>query len=63
MKSKYPVNLLKVQYRMHPEISQVIGHAFYDGLLEDGDMMHGEPKIVPKSFLMLHIDTSSEIFG
>ena len=29
MRGNYPVNLLKVQYRMHPEISRVIGSTFY----------------------------------
>ena len=59
MKSKYPVSLLKIQYRMHPEISRVIGTAFYDNLLEDGKKMTTEPKMVPKAFMMVHIGDSS----
>jgi superfamily I DNA and/or RNA helicase len=29
MKSGYPVNILKTQYRMHPQISAIIGTNFY----------------------------------
>ena len=54
-KSKYPVNLLKIQYRMHPDISRVIGSAFYDGLLEDGSDMVADPKMVPRAFMMIHL--------
>ena len=63
MKSGYPVNLLNIQYRMHPEISRIIGSAFYEGLLQDGETMAVEPKVVPKSFMMVHVESSSEIFG
>lgn len=39
MRSEYPVNMLKIQYRMHSDISYVIGNTFYQGLLEDGNQM------------------------
>jgi superfamily I DNA and/or RNA helicase len=55
--------MLKVQYRMHPDISRVVGSAFYEGLLEDGLEIYPEPRGVPKAFMMLHVDSSSEIFG
>jgi senataxin len=35
MKCGYPVNILKIQYRMHPYISRVIGNVFYGGMLQD----------------------------
>lgn len=35
MKSGYPVNVLKTQYRMHPDISSVIGSNFYGQKLND----------------------------
>ncbi len=37
MKCDYPVNVLKVQYRMHPEISHVIGKHFYGSQLVNGE--------------------------
>jgi senataxin len=39
MRSEYPVSMLKIQYRMHPDISEVIGNVFYQGLLENGNQM------------------------
>ena len=35
MKSGYPVNVLKTQYRRHPDISSVIGSNFYGQKLND----------------------------
>lgn len=63
MRSEFPVNMLRVQYRMHADISKVIGSTFYHGLLEDGSLMATEPQGVPSAFFMLHIDNSCEIFG
>lgn len=33
MRSGYPVSMLKIQYRMHPQISSIVGSSFYEGLL------------------------------
>jgi len=33
----FPVQMLKIQYRMHPEISIFPSKEFYDGILEDGE--------------------------
>ncbi len=63
MRSEYPVSMLKVQYRMHPDISRVIGGTFYQGLLEDGNKMATEYNGVPSAFILLHIDNSCEIFA
>lgn len=63
MRSEYPISMLKIQYRMHKDISQVIGHTFYQGLLEDGNQMLVEPQGIPSSFILLHIDNSCELFG
>lgn len=35
--SGYPVNVLDVQYRMHPEISAFPSREFYEGRLKDGE--------------------------
>ncbi|XP_071697081.1 probable helicase MAGATAMA 3 [Rutidosis leptorrhynchoides] len=35
-KAGYPVQMLKTQYRMHPEIRSFPSNEFYDGELEDG---------------------------
>ncbi|KAJ0236644.1 helicase MAGATAMA 3 [Hirschfeldia incana] len=35
-KAGYPVNMLKTQYRMHPEIRSFPSKEFYEGALEDG---------------------------
>ncbi|KAF5207589.1 P-loop containing nucleoside triphosphate hydrolases superfamily protein [Thalictrum thalictroides] len=35
-KAGYPVQMLKTQYRMHPEIRYFPSHEFYNGELEDG---------------------------
>lgn len=56
MRSEYPVSMLKIQYRMHPHISHVIGNTFYQGLLEDGNEMVAEPQGVPSAFFMIHVD-------
>ncbi len=58
MKCDYPVNILKVQYRMHPEISHVIGKHFYGDQLANGDALKeiankGE---IPSSFMMFHLE-------
>ncbi len=42
MKSEYPVNILKTQYRMHPDISSVIGTNFYGHKLVDWDHLIAE---------------------
>jgi senataxin len=34
----YPVNVLDVQYRMHPEISAFPSQEFYQGRLKDGEV-------------------------
>lgn len=39
MKSGYPVNVLKTQYRMHPDISAVIGNNFYGNKLVNWDKL------------------------
>lgn len=62
MKCDYPVNILKVQYRMHPEISHVIGKNFYGNQLVNGEKhenltLKGD---LPSSFLMFHIEGSYE---
>nr|BAJ93869.1 predicted protein [Hordeum vulgare subsp. vulgare] len=33
----FPVQMLKIQYRMHPEISVFPSKEFYEGILEDGE--------------------------
>ncbi|CAL5032138.1 unnamed protein product [Urochloa decumbens] len=33
----FPVQMLKIQYRMHPEISIFPSKEFYDGILQDGE--------------------------
>lgn len=38
MKCDYPVNILRVQYRMNDEISYVVGKWFYGGQLLNGNM-------------------------
>ena len=61
MKSNYPVLVLKTQYRMTPEISEVIGNNFYGGQLSnDPKMIVPEPQIVPSSFIIFHVENSSE---
>lgn len=40
----YPVQVLNVQYRMHPQISQFPGKEFYQGRLTDGQTVVGETK-------------------
>ena len=61
MKSGYPISVLKTQYRMHPEISAVIGRNFYgQNLLDSETIINTEPSLVPKSFIILHLDNSAE---
>jgi hypothetical protein len=43
---------------MHPDISKIIGSTFYQGLLEDGNLMATEPQGIPSAFFMIHIDNS-----
>ena len=62
MRSEYPVKLLKTQYRMHPDISCIIGKTFYQGLLEDGNTMPSEPSSFKSAFVMIHLDNSCELF-
>jgi len=38
-----PVSLLKVQYRMHPQIRSFPSRAFYDGALEDSESVRARP--------------------
>lgn len=57
MKSQYPVNILKTQYRMHPDISEVIGNNFYAQKLNNWDQLVAEePKVTPHAFLIFHLD-------
>lgn len=62
MKCDYPVNILKVQYRMHPEISHVIGKNFYGNQLINGekDKISKQKGELPSSFLMFHLEGSYE---
>lgn len=40
----YPVNVLDVQYRMHPAISTFPSQEFYQGRLKDGEVSRqGQP--------------------
>ncbi|PIA47781.1 hypothetical protein AQUCO_01400405v1 [Aquilegia coerulea] len=41
-KAGYPVQMLKTQYRMHPEIRYFPSHEFYNGELEDGPRVKDE---------------------
>ncbi|XP_018471146.2 probable helicase MAGATAMA 3 [Raphanus sativus] len=41
-KAGYPVNMLKTQYRMHPEIRSFPSKEFYEDALEDGDDIEGQ---------------------
>ncbi len=58
MKCNYPVNILKVQYRMHPEISHVIGKNFYGDQLTNSQNKEIVKKSndLPSSFIMMHLD-------
>lgn len=61
MKSGYPVSVLKTQYRMHPEISAVIGANFYGQKLNNWDkIIVEEPKVTPSAFVIFHLDQASE---
>lgn len=40
----FPVQMLKTQYRMHPEISIFPSKEFYDGSLENGDLVEKQTK-------------------
>lgn len=64
MKIGYPVNLLKTQYRMHPEISRVVGENFYQGLLNNNPVI--DTALLPQiaefgAFIFFHVEGSSEI--
>jgi len=37
--NKYPVHMLKEQYRMHPQISSLISSTFYDGKVTDSEVI------------------------
>ena len=37
--NKYPVHMLKEQYRMHPQISSLISSTFYDSKVADSDVV------------------------
>lgn len=57
MKSGYPVNILKTQYRMHPDISAVIGSNFYGQKLVNWDhIIVEEPKVTPSAFVIFNMD-------
>lgn len=61
MKSQYPVNILKTQYRMHPEISSVIGDNFYAQKLNNWEgLIAEEPLTTPKSFMIFHMEDAPE---
>ncbi|XP_078440958.1 P-loop containing nucleoside triphosphate hydrolases superfamily protein [Wolffia australiana] len=40
----YPVQMLKTQYRMHPEIRSFPSKEFYNGSLEDGELVERQTK-------------------
>lgn len=62
MKCGYPVNVLKTQYRMHPDISSIIGNAFYGGILLDSPSVNREYFYKAfGSFMFLHVPKSSEV--
>ncbi len=57
MKSGYPVNVLRTQYRMHPDISAVIGNNFYGQKLANWDhIIVEEPKVTPTAFVVFNMD-------
>ena len=66
MKCGYPVDILKTQYRMHPDIGRVVGNVFYGGVLQNSPSVMNRPglealyKIFP-SFMFLHVPGSSEV--
>lgn len=63
MKCGYPVSVLKTQYRMQPDISDIIGKHFYgQKLLNYSEMMIEEPKNFKNSFVMFHLEDSGEQF-
>jgi senataxin len=62
MKCGYPVNVLKMQYRMHPDISSIIGNTFYGGVLQDSPTVSRESYYkVFNPFMFLHVPKSSEV--
>ena len=63
MKADFPINVLTTQYRMQPEISHIIGNTFYSNMLKNSeDIKIYKPNLIPKSFVMFHIDNGYEIF-
>mgnify|MGYP000936465213 FL=1 len=65
MKCGCPVSMLRTQYRMHPDISRVIGNVFYNGLLQDSASVLNEltknqlyENFAP--FMFVHVPRSSE---
>lgn len=61
MKSGYPVNILKTQYRMHPDISFVIGKYFYGQKLLNWENITIEKPILGNSgFIFFHLEHAPE---
>lgn len=65
MKCGCPINVLRTQYRMHPDISRIIGNVFYGGMLLDSPSVVNEltknkiySKLTP--FAFIHVPRSSE---
>lgn len=60
MRGGYAVNVLKVQYRMHPDISKIVGGVFYGGVLQDSPRVIESDKNNKFSpFIFLHVPKSA----
>ncbi|KAK5642264.1 hypothetical protein RI129_008431 [Pyrocoelia pectoralis] len=60
-----PVQLLNVQYRMHPEISQFPNRTFYNGRLQDSDSVKTRPSIFKnlRPYVVFNFDMESIIMS
>lgn len=59
MRAGYAVNVLKVQYRMHPDISKIVGGIFYGGVLQDSPQVVEAEKSKFSPFIFLHVPKSA----
>ena len=59
MKCDYPVSILKTQYRMHPDISHIIGKHFYGQKLMNSSSIIAEESVIKHCFCMFHVEGSA----